>query len=296
VLTYVVASGWLLLVLWGVGPSARGPVYWAVTSFLLSQTVYVPSIAVALGRLTGSGTSCDLFMNVWGLLSAFAVLVALGMRTRRDLLAGVIVTAAATAALLALAAVERPSPVGCIATLDVPWTSAYWWLLVVVHCGSSGVASVACARVAARCRADRRLAVGMAAFAGAFAASTLFWAAMGVTLVSDVRAPALVASAVVFPITVALTVLALAVAAFDGVVVTLRARSELRELWARYADLHARHRPDQPVPRREDVVGAWWRSPTQKVHRLRIRIADAELVGGPSTASLPAEEPTSRGA
>ncbi|ANY05572.1 hypothetical protein [Pseudonocardia sp. HH130630-07] len=275
---------WIGLVVWGFGRAARGPVFWATTSFVLSQTVYVPAIGRALAELTRSPYSCNQFMNVWGLLSAFAVLACVVERNRIHWAFFGGAAALCTAALFVLAAVENPSPVGCIASLDVTWTSGYWWILTVVHVVSSAWAAAEIARhaVVAWGTPDRLFAAGLTVFGAAFVSSTVFWLLLGAVQVTGDRGIGASASAVVFPTTVYATSVALVTAATAQVLTLRTARRTLTALYRRHVEQERRLRPGTAPQAWRAVAGAWWQAPDEAVHRLSVRVSDNDLAAGVS--------------
>ena len=259
-----------------------------MVSFVLSQTVYVPVIARYLAEATGAPGACNQFMNVWGLVSAFAVIAFLVARYRATQIAVLGVGAVATAALWPLSHIERPSPVGCISALPaVSALSPYWWILVTFHVISSALAVVVLIRAALRSSGtDRSLSVGLATFGLAFVASTVFWSMQGVTLIDRTNALGAMASTSVFPLTVLLTSAALVVVATDQIVTLVRTGHEVEALWSRWLEQEAVLNPTKPVPRRRDVVGPWISAPAESVHQLRMQVADNDLVLASETRTM----------
>lgn len=289
-LTAAVVCSWLGLLVWGVASSRRGRVWWAVLGFVLSQTVYVPTIAAAIAAAVGSAHSCNQFMNVWGLVSAFAVIGCLVVRHRATMTVTVALGVAAVAAVAVLAVVERPSPVGCVTSIDVPPTSPYWWILVVAHVVSSLLAVLVCATDSYRSGSrDPALTFGTSALAVAFGASVAFWLAMGATLVTGDRTVGAAASAYVFPITVVATAVAVWIPSLDRIVRLVRYRRRLASTWERWTRAQRAAHPGREMPRRWDVLGAWWADPDLAVHQLEIQIADAELT---AAQQAPTRTPT----
>ena len=185
--------------------------------------------------------------------------------------------------LFLFAAVETPSPVGCISTLPipVPWTSPYWWLLILAHTSSSLLAAVECGKSAVRSHlSDKVFTAGVSAFCVSFLASTAFWVLMAATLVTSERPFGAAASEYVFPITTALTATALTITAGAHLATLYRARKQLNILWSRWIELQNRTHPSEELASRREIVGPWWQSPTDAVHQLKMQVADNELSHG----------------
>ncbi len=172
----------------------------AVIGIAGSITVYLDPVSAILKRTFAFAQSCDLFMNVWGVLSAALILdfVLAAISKRRPWLIYGLMTA--TVAVLILLNFTIAPHAGCVTTIQVPWYSPFWWILISAHLVAVIPCAVLCARYAYRATGDRPFRVGLLLLTSGFASSSIFW---GIVLVFLLFRPAWLGA--LFPLNIGIT-------------------------------------------------------------------------------------------
>ncbi|HWE89123.1 MAG TPA: DUF6545 domain-containing protein [Pseudonocardiaceae bacterium] len=130
---------------------------------------------------------CGMPVNVWGLGTsiAIAVFAALAARASRGTVVAVAVGyIVASAFVVYRGLVEIPSPVGCLDRVDVPWYDPFWWVLILVHIGSTSYATVVCGTFARMAENKESMHVELRLLAAGMVSSTLFWTGILVILLT----------------------------------------------------------------------------------------------------------------
>ncbi len=147
----------------------------AVIGIAGSITVYLDPVIAALKQCFTFAESCGLFMNVWGVLSATFILdfVLAATSQRRPWLIYGLMTAT-IAALILLNSTIAPHA-GCVTTIQAPWYSPFWCILIFAHLVAVIPCVILCGRYAYRARKDRPLRVGLLLLTSGFASASFFW-------------------------------------------------------------------------------------------------------------------------
>lgn len=280
ILVVLVGLWWSALLVWRFGPVGTSRVWWALAAFALSATLYIPPVARAAAALVGSAQACNLFENLWGVaVSGLVVAAVLWSVSAAVRWAAIAITAALVAGLFYLAQATTASPVGCIANLDLPPTNLFWWILLIVHIGSSAVAAYVCAGDARALQSvSRTMALGVYGLALGFSASVLFWGLMLITFLTGNQTASAAATGTVFPVTVIAMTASTVLIAGQRLGYFARSYRELSQAWQEYVEQHRTVHPAERVPSHRSMTGRWWRHPEHVLHQLRIQTADLQLL------------------
>ncbi|MBF6328473.1 hypothetical protein [Nocardia transvalensis] len=251
-------------------------VLFATAAYALVATLFLPPVAVRVAELIGSDRPCNVFLNVWNVVTSglmiFAVAAPRGVRSAASAAAVGIVVASG---VWWMAVTFVPSPAGCVTSLDVPATSVYWWVLISWHLIAHATVLVAVFRdlsmVPSTARWER---IGVWWYVVGFSASGAYWLTLVGVLVTERRYPVLttVANGGWFPATV--MTLTGAVWWIVGGRAMHYGRAVV-EFWRAYRGLAAR---GWSQAERQELwaqsLRGWYLSPAKAAYRVRVAQAD----------------------
>ncbi|MFI5783560.1 hypothetical protein [Nocardia sp. NPDC051570] len=251
-------------------------VLFATAAYALVATLFLPPVAVRAAELLGSERPCNIFLNVWNVITSGLMIVAVvAPRGWRSAASAACVTVAVAAGVWWMAVTFVPSPAGCVTSLDVPATSVFWWLLICWHLLAHGVVLVAVFRDLAMVAAAARWArIGVWWYVVGYTFSGTYWLTLVVVLVTERRFPVLtvVANSGWYPLTVMTLTGAVWWPVGAWIVFYGRAVIEFRRAWRGLA-ARGWSRAERQQFWVQSLRG-WYLSPAKASYRVRVAEAD----------------------